>query len=470
MRFALLLLLTIPAFAPAQVAPTRLTIDPTPEAKPALRYELLPPGRDRVAGNAALHYLKAHAARPEEPREPAQRVADNERVIRWEEAALEEFPAKDATEYLKKFKATFRELEYGTRCKTCDWSSAPATGVEAVDATVAGVQSYRELARWLALQFKLELAEKRTDDALRTIRTGLQFGRHLAEGPSMIQMLVGNAIVSTFLGRVDTFLGQPDAPNLYWALSTLPKPLLDPRPGLDGEDAVNESFLPGLAELRKRPATQERALELTLAAMKAFQGTAGGDGAGDFALRLALTTHAEGAQVEARKELFARGRTQGEVAAMPPVQAVFLNSFERYRDLADDYRKWFLLGGPDAAAGVEKLVGRVKKLKADTKDDAITQVFLNLLPAMEKVFSSFQRSERKIAQLRTLEAIRMHAALTTQLPKELADVKKVPVPNDPTTGQPFEYVLTEGGFTLSPAGLKPMESMLRYEVTVRGRK
>ena len=44
----LLILLMIPAFAQAQLPPIKLTVDAAAEARPALRYELLPNARDRV--------------------------------------------------------------------------------------------------------------------------------------------------------------------------------------------------------------------------------------------------------------------------------------------------------------------------------------------------------------------------------------------------------------------------------------
>lgn len=468
---ALFVLLLLPAVAQAQLPPIKLTVDPAPETKPALRYGLLPDGRDRVAGNAVLHYLKAHANRPAEERDPEKRKEEFETVIRWEEAAPDKLPAKEVSEYLKRYKATFRELEYGARCKTCDWTNAPTAGTDSVEASLANVQALRELARWLALRCKLEIAEGRTDDALRTIQTGLQFGRNVAEGPSMIQMLVGNAIVHIFFARIDWLLERPEAPNLYWALSALPKPFLDPRPGLDGEDQVGESFLPGLAELRRGPVPQDKALELVFGAMKMFQGGNAGGGLADLSFRVALSARAEFGHTAARKELVARGRPAKEVAAMPAAQAVFLNSFEFYRDLADDYRKWFLLGGPDAVAGVEKIGERVKKLKADAKDDMIVQIFLSILPAVEKVFQSLVRTERRIAQLRTLEAIRLHAALEGHLPRDLSEIKKVPVPTDPGTGKPFEYALTDTGFTLAlPEIRSPGHLKLSYQVTMRPKK
>ena len=81
-----LLLLLLPALASAQLPPIKLTLDAAPEAKPSLRYELLPNSRDTVSGNAVLHYLKAYAARPAEERDAAKRKTESDAVMLWEEA------------------------------------------------------------------------------------------------------------------------------------------------------------------------------------------------------------------------------------------------------------------------------------------------------------------------------------------------------------------------------------------------
>jgi hypothetical protein len=61
----LALLLAASAFA--QPPAVKLALTPTAEPRPALRYELLTPGRERVAGNAVLHYQKAVLDRPATP-------------------------------------------------------------------------------------------------------------------------------------------------------------------------------------------------------------------------------------------------------------------------------------------------------------------------------------------------------------------------------------------------------------------
>jgi hypothetical protein len=468
-RLLLLSLLLFPPLLAAQAPPVKLTVSPAAEPKPALRYELLTPGREKVSGNAAHHYLKAMLARPAPDRGKAGE--DDKKVLVWEEAAIDKLPADEVKEYLTRYAAAFRELEYGARCKACEWATAPAAGPDAVAEVVGAVQGHRELARFLALRVRLELAEKRYDDATRTLRAGVQYGKHLAEGGSLIQMLVGVAITNVFLAKVDEFVARPGAPNLYWGLSSLPRPLIDPRPSLDGEDALNESFLPGLAYLRKGPVSAERALDVAENALRVMAAASGEESPlAAFGARVGIAGYASLVQAEAKKELLTRGHGSKDVDAMPAVQAVFLNSFETYREVADDHRKWFLMPHADAIEGMAQAAEKGKRLTKEKEKDPLLRVFLLLLPAWEKVHQSGMRTDRKVAALRAVEAIRLHADAAGGVPKQLSDVKKVPVPDDPVTAKSFEYAATADGFTLSaPAvNVPPQKGLeLRYEVKLR---
>ena len=120
--------------------------------------------------------------------------------------------------------------------------------------------------------------------------------------------------------------------------------------------------------------------------------------------------------------------------------------------------------------GIARAGERAKKVKADAKTDTVLQVFLMILPAVEKVHNATVRMDRKVAMMRTVEAVRLHMAATKSLPAKLSDVKVVPVPDDPLTAKPFEYAATEAGFTLTcPPGLGAIGRTVdyRYEVTVR---
>ncbi len=458
-------LLASPAFA--QLPPVFLTVDPVAEPKPALRYTLLPAVRDFSDGSAVNHYLKAVKARPTV--EKAMQPESEKQLATWEEADLAKLPVADVKKHLERYALAFVELESGTRCKRIGAKSYPFSGVSVLEDTIAVQPAIRDLARQLALRVRVALVMERYDDAVADIRTGLQFGKHVGEGSSLIEALVGYAVVNLFLTRVEELLTRPGAPSLYWALATLPRPLIDPRPGSDGEDVLSEGFLPGLSELRKGPVSAEVALDAAEAAMKVLAAVEGGRTLDAVGGRLAISGQAALNQESARKDLLARGWDKKTVAAMPAVQAVYMNAYEAYRDLADDNRKWLLTPLPESFDGLVKAAARRKKVQKDRQGDGLFQALLLVIPPVEKVHHAAARTERRVAMLRAVEAVRVHADAAAALPKALADIKKVPVPTDPLTAEPFGFTTTADGFTLrSPeSDAVPKALDVRYEVRVR---
>src|SRR5262249_4595151 len=105
----------------------------------------------------------------------------------------------------------------------------------------------RLLAAALKVRFRAEVAERRFDDALRTARTMFALARHLQELPTVIGNLVGVSIVYTTLRPLEEMLQQPGCPNLYWALTELPRPLVGMRKGLQGDALAVESEFAGFS-------------------------------------------------------------------------------------------------------------------------------------------------------------------------------------------------------------------------------
>ncbi len=92
--------------------------------------------------------------------------------------------------------------------------------------------------------------------------------------------------------------------------------------------------------------------------------------------------------------------------------------------------------------------------------------FLHFLPSLAKPYFSLNQFERRVAGLRCVEAVRMHAAAHDgKLPQALSDVRVVPIPPDPATGQPFDYRVAGQDFIIEgvpPAG-RPAKEGLRLE-------
>ncbi|HET6575479.1 MAG TPA: hypothetical protein VFG68_17885 [Fimbriiglobus sp.] len=467
------------AVAPPGSAPGRaeLTAMAAPAPVPALRYELLPPGRDKVPGNAALGYLKAVALQPPWPRDPDAARKQSETTAKWDEARFDQLPAGEVEEFLTAYRDMLRTADAAARMDRCDWQHR-AAGPEAISGTLTLVQGHRELARWLSLRAKLELKQDRPADAVRTLQTGFRLGKDVGEGGTLIQMLIGYAITTRMVGRAEDVIRHPDGPNLYWALTTLPRPFIDPRPGLDGEARFTASFLPWLRELRAGPVSEEQARRAFRETLRMMSGVLkdAPEGEGDLAKLIGNIGRTAGLALpgkQAKKDLLARGWKEKDVAAMPDAQAVLLMTAATHREMWDDQVKLFHLPYPVAVEGMAKVRKRAEVLRVTRQEYPLIAVFSLLYPTVEKVHAAYVRVDRRLAQLRAVEAVRLHAAMNGSVPKSLAEVTAVPVPDDPATGKPFEYKADGGTFTLSappPKGEAANPSnAFEYVVTVRKR-
>jgi hypothetical protein len=181
-------------------------------------------------------------------------------------------------------------------------------------------------------------------------------------------------------------------------------------------------------------------------------------------LRVALTSYPE-----AKRALIAQGRPAAEVEAMPVLQVLMIDAVTHYRRLRDDIWKWGGVPWPQARAGLEKAE---RELIALPRKRASAGLLTPFLPAIARVYESSVRLERRIAALRTVEAIRLYAAAHDgKLPAKLADITEVPVPDDPATGKSFDYRVDGDRVTLRDApvadGRPALSSPLFYELTFK---
>ena len=466
--------LTAPAQQPGEPLKLERTLRLVGPSVPILRDGLLPPGRDRLSGNAALGYLRAATLIPEPPRDPAAVKKLRERVEAWESLPDDQFPpAGELAEFLRPYRPMFRALDDAARMATCDWQYRSGGGSEEVAVSMNLVQGRREATRLLKHRVRLEMAEGRTADALRTLQTGLQHARHVGEAGSLIDLLVAHAISAIVLTQAEQLTTRPGAPNLYWALATLPHPLIDPRPSLDGELRRTLAFLPQLAALEAGPVSEAVAATAFADHMKLLQGADLGaaDGLAQSLARVAQTVGLAALAPAARDELAARGWARADLDKMPAAQAVLVRSASIYRELWDDQVALFSVTGPQAVAGQEAMTVKSARAVKDHPNDPTLAVFSMVLPTALKLRSAHNRTERRVALFQACEAVRLHAATHGgKLPATLAEVS-VPVPNDPVTAKPFAYEVTPGGYRLDappPAGQTPtVVNAIALSVTVQ---
>src|SRR5262249_36226758 len=125
-----------------------------------------------------------------------------------------------------------KQADYAARLEHADWQTLSKLRSDGFNLLIPEVAQLRTLAAALKVRFRAEVAEGPFDDALVTAKTLFALARHLGEHPTLIGDLVGMAIARIAISPLEEMLQQPGCPNLYWALTDLPRPFIDLRRGI----------------------------------------------------------------------------------------------------------------------------------------------------------------------------------------------------------------------------------------------
>ena len=448
-----------PAKSKPEVKAIELEVSPMPASAPVFRYRLLPRESDRTPGDAAPIYLRLSTEDNEEARRQLR-----EKPHEWLQLPPDKFPKVEARAFVDQFSKRLRQIEYGSRRRTCDWNyTVPEEGDRVFEISLPDAQEMRVWGRLVALKARVEIAEGKFAEAARTFETGFSFARQVGEGPFFINVLIGISVGSQMLALVDEWIDQPNAPNLYWPLTALPRPLVPVRDSMEQEQKPLDTFVPELDDLERPRADAEWSLLLSRlhARMSYFRNllAAGGDSNQAYPSR-ALDPESFKASLLPEARAFVKDR-RGSIDGYADDRLIMLYAADRYREFRDDLFKQAYLPVPDSSALWPDADKRLHALKASPLG-----LFAQFAPAVAAVQSAECRLDRKVAALRAVEAIRIQAhADGGKLPESLAKVTAVPVPLDPSTGKPFEYRLDGDTATLtSPLFLG---TRLTYRVTLR---
>jgi hypothetical protein len=229
---------------------------------------------------------------------------------------------------------------------------------------------------------------------------------------------------------------QPDCPNLYWALSTLPHPPIDFRPGFDAETCWLNLEIPDLQGLDKKQLPPEQWRELLIKLVGTIRQWGGG-GFSKEADELVMTGLALQGYPQAKQYLVEHGRLAAEVEAMPVAQVILLYTLDVFDEIRDDQFKWMFLPYAEGRKGMERAAQSLKGAIAARRE--IIPIAAMLLPAVGVGKQAETRIPWCVAQLRVLEALRMYAAAHGRLPEKLSEITDVPIPVNPYDGKPFTY-------------------------------
>jgi len=232
----------------------QLTIPPAPLPSPALRYRLLPELRDRTPGNAAQLYYRAFAPEWATHRQPEVRKL----IYAWLDDRTQ--PPDPQLRWIVDSKQ-LKEVDRAARRDYCDWELTPRLREDGISMLLPDVQGFREYSHLLSLRTRFQIADGKLDDAVYTLQTGFALARDVANAPTLIQVLVGLAIAQMQIGDVEAVMQAPKSPNLYWALTNLPRPLVSLRTSLEGERIMMDSVFPGMREILRKSRSKVLAAE-----------------------------------------------------------------------------------------------------------------------------------------------------------------------------------------------------------------
>jgi hypothetical protein len=223
--FVILSFAVIPANARRFASgPFELAVYPAKAPEPAQKYQLLPKADKQTDADAVPLYEKAIQAMPR------GRTQDKQ-IREWLKLPAEQLPQKQVEEVIQKHMESLRLVARAARCKQCNWPKwKPGT-------TPPDQSEYRSLAFLLELWARLEIVRGEYNGALLTMQTGFGMARHIGQGPTTIQAMVGSAIGGAMCKEVELFIKGKDSPNLYWALANLPRPLADVKKAIESERA-----------------------------------------------------------------------------------------------------------------------------------------------------------------------------------------------------------------------------------------
>jgi len=421
----------------------------------ALAHPLLPQTAELVSGNAALCYYRAFS--PETFSHSRNDKDWWKKEEAWSKAKLQDLPQKEM-EFLLRY-WPLEQIEQGARRTYCDWEMTDRLKKDGFSALLPDVQSMRELARLLSHRIRLKLARKDYEAALRDIQTLIGLGRHVGDGPTVIQHLVGNALCSIALERLEEGMQQPDFPSVHWDLSVLPVPFLTLETALGGERIGADSLL-SIQDLN-RVMSKEEANEK----MAKFQKQLGMLSSGDNNYQAAVLAISLISYTQSKEWLVNQGTPRETVEKMPVAQVVMTRMAGEFNRERDEMFKYANLPLWQAAPLLEEQEKQLRPGMGQSTSKILARL---LLPALRAVFEARFRLDRKIAALRQVEAIRLYATQNGNLPEKLEDLK-LPPALDPWNGKPFEYTRTSpteatlSGIPLNK-GPKGLHNTIHYEV------
>ena len=444
-----------------------ITLSPMAAPKPLSNYYLTPQYKEQQPGDQLSGFMKCFM----EQRNFYSTEPANLRE-KFNGMTLDELPKDSRVQakvvggiaYPEKSRGMMANMDQAARYTRTEWNEYFRIREDGINWLLPEVQYMRQLASVLKVRLRGEIKNGEFDRAIITIRSMTGLAKMFETHPSIIGNLVGIAIQTIAWNRVEEMIAQPGCPNLFWSLVELPNPPHTIARGYEGERVFLTTELDYLLTL-DRPLTgpeESRCLAFFQQLIKEESPEKDSVEKSKVAQEKLTRFVADKARVEAaRDRLVSVGKMKPEaVRGFSPMQVTLTDDVLSYQILRDEMMKYRNLPHQEALAGIDAQEKLLQALKPELV------VAPALLPAIRKVKVAEVRTAQRVALLRVLEALRLHAAASKgEFPATLADTK-LPMPLDPVTGKAFEYSVKDGVATLS-GGVIVFHPQRVYEVRLR---
>jgi hypothetical protein len=430
-----------------------MTLTPGPEQKPTSRFLLQPQFTDQMHGEKLAGFLKCFMEQ-----DRFFNVDNQKKREAWNELPIDQLPLDeirahgvlDGMAYNPPYARLMVFIDQAARYDRLDWNIRDNLKRDGISTLIPEVQKLRSLSAVLRLRMRSEVKAREFAKAIETAKTLFGLVRMLEQHPTLIGHLVGVAIASQAIEALEEMVQQPGCPNLYWGLTDLGSPVVDIRPGAQGERTFLFDQVRQILEARGPLADEE-----LMTAFRKFDGLYSlPEGQPKREVPPPPSTQfkklaADAAWVEsARKYLIDTGSPPELVKSFTPLQAVFVADFRHYEQFRDDALKLLPLPLWEAAPLGAKLDEDLKQRKGEGK----YVLGPEMVPAVMRVRQANARIDQRVAYLRVVEAIRLHAHEHGGKPPASLDEVKMPLPLDPVTGKPFTYSIKDGDVAVLHGG------------------
>ncbi len=455
----------------------QMTVTPAAEPVPALKHRLTLRPHERKPGNAATRYLRSVWEHSLDGRWKWTRDKFGpETFDSWygRTLAIDDLPLEDVRKAAGGFVSYVEDhIDPASRCRECEWGlgEEDLRGIDTINFLLPDAQGSRRISRLLALLTRLTIAERRYGDAVEYMRMNYQLGQDIGKQLFLVSNLVGLATVRRTNHTMIDLIAAPNSPNMYWALSELPRPIVDMRTAMRLEMSLGPRIVPALLDVESAEHSSDEWARLLVEGIASSQELVTypdipWPAEGPFSeSELAATGLTLVSYPAAKDRLIQSGMDRELVEAMAVGQVMLVDAAREWRRIADEYEKWWYVGFSQAREPLREVD---KVFRGSRLEGGFGRMLARaLLPAIRAARNAEMRTQWQMGALRVVEAIRMHAAEASMLPRTLDEIKVVPVPLNPITLKPYQYRLDGQTAVLDLPFSDGMPSVAwRFEITL----